>query len=89
MADYFQCGEFNLGNSVAYMGPHCRSDGKTIGIGIYRDENCNRYNAKLNDISSYTGMDLSDEYMKFYYSNNCVSCRASVSSPCLSYYAHV
>ena len=79
MQDFFECGEFNVGNNVAYMGPHCRSDGKTIGIGIYKDEYCNEYNAALSDISSYTGMDLSDGYLKPYYSDNCISCLASVS----------
>jgi hypothetical protein len=47
MQDFFECGQFNVGNNVAYMGPHCRSDGKTIGIGIYKDEYCNKYNAAL------------------------------------------
>jgi hypothetical protein len=61
------------------VGPHCRSDGKTIGIGLYKDENCNEYNADLTDISSYTGLDVSDDYLKFFYSDNCISCLASVS----------
>ena len=79
MEEYFQCGQFYLGNKVAYLGPHCMSDGKTIGIGIYRDQYCNEYNAPLTDISASTGMDLSDEYLKFYYPKSCISCLASVS----------
>ena len=79
LADYFQCTAFNVGGSNSYLGAHCRSDGKTIGIGIFQDDGCNKYIGDLVDISSYTGMDLSDEYLKAYYSDNCISCLASVS----------
>eukprot|EP00339_Tiarina_fusa_P005293 CAMPEP_0117052564 /NCGR_PEP_ID=MMETSP0472-20121206/36332_1 /TAXON_ID=693140 ORGANISM="Tiarina fusus, Strain LIS" /NCGR_SAMPLE_ID=MMETSP0472 /ASSEMBLY_ACC=CAM_ASM_000603 /LENGTH=512 /DNA_ID=CAMNT_0004767235 /DNA_START=73 /DNA_END=1611 /DNA_ORIENTATION=+ len=77
MAEYFECSNVNVGNADMYLGPHCRSDGKTIGIGIYKDENCNAYNADLGDISEVTGLDLSDDYLKPYYSENCISCLAS------------
>jgi hypothetical protein len=80
MAAYFECSNVNVGNGDIYLGPHCRSDGKTIGIGIYKDENCNAYNADLGDISEYTGLDLADDYLKPYYSENCISCLASVSA---------
>ena len=82
--DYFQCNKFNLGNSVGYMGPHCRSDGKTIGIAIYEDQNCNEYQSDLSDMSENLGIDFSDKYLKVFYSDHCVSCLASVSSLRLS-----
>lgn len=77
MEAFFECGAFNIGNNVAYVGPHCRSDGKTIGIGLYKDQYCNEYNSNTQDLSSIIGMDLGDENLKAYYSDKCVSCLAS------------
>lgn len=79
MEAYFQCSEFQVGNEVGYLGPHCRSDGKTIGIGVYKDQYCDEYNADITDLSSMMGMDLGDENLKAYYSEKCISCLASVS----------
>lgn len=81
MENYFQCAEFQIGDYSGYLGPHCRSDGKTIGIGLYKDENCNEYNSDFIDISSMLGMELSDDNLKAYYSDQCISCDASVSTP--------
>jgi len=78
MQEYFQCVEFNMGNNYGYLGPHCRSDGKTIGIGLFKDENCNSYNSEVSDVSQYTGIDFSDDYLKPYYTDSCISCLASV-----------
>lgn len=80
MEAYFECSEFKVGNQVGYLGPHCRSDGKTIGIGLYKDQYCNEYNSDITNLSSMTGMDLGDENLKAYYSQKCISCLASVSS---------
>jgi hypothetical protein len=77
LQNYFQCAEFNIGDNVGYLGPHCKSDGKTIGFGIYHDQYCNQYNADLLEMSSY--MSVSDNDLAAYYSNNCISCLASVS----------
>jgi hypothetical protein len=79
LQDYFECSKAVYANSVAYLGPHCRNDGKTIGIGIYDDQYCNDYIGDIVDISSYTGMDIQDDYLKAYYSEECISCLASVS----------
>ena len=80
MEAYFECSEFKVGNEVGYLGPHCRSDGKTIGIGLYKDQYCNEYNSDITNLSSMTGMDLGDENLKAYYSQKCISCLASVST---------
>lgn len=82
LSDYFECSAFNVGNNnnaggSSYLGPHCRSDGHTIGIGIYRDESCSTYIGDLVDIGTYTGMDIQDDYLKAYYSDTCMSCLAS------------
>jgi hypothetical protein len=79
MEAYFECAEFAVGDNVGYLGPHCRSDGKTIGIGLYKDQYCNEYNSDMTDVGSMLGMDLSDEHLKAYYSEQCISCLASVS----------
>jgi hypothetical protein len=78
MENYFQCADFQIGDYSGHLGPHCRSDGKTIGIGLYKDSYCNEYNSDLVDISSMLGMDLSDVNLKAYYSDQCISCDASV-----------
>jgi hypothetical protein len=76
MLDYFQCAAFNIGGGVGYMGPHCASDGKTISMGVFSDENCFEFNADLKDMSSY--MQVSDSELSAYTSDNCISCLASV-----------
>eukprot|EP00934_Nitzschia_sp_Nitz4_P009024 Nitzschia sp. Nitz4//scaffold9_size221794//43573//45376//NITZ4_001327-RA/size221794-augustus-gene-0.159-mRNA-1//-1//CDS//3329560944//9014//frame0 len=77
MQAYFQCSQFNVGNSAGYMGPHCRSDGVTIGIGLYKDQYCNQYNSDVTDLSTIFGTDLGDQNLKAYYSNKCISCKAT------------
>lgn len=77
LQQYFQCSQFYIGNSLGYLGPHCKADGKTIGLGIFHDENCYQFNADLQDMSTY--MAVSDNDLEAYYSNNCISCLASVS----------
>jgi len=78
MESYFQCSDFQIGDYSGHLGPHCRSDGKTIGIGLYKDSYCNDYNSDLVDVSSTLGMDLSDVNLKAYYSDQCISCNATV-----------
>ena len=75
---YFQCSEFNVGGSVSYLGPHCRSDGFTIGIGIYQDENCYTYIGDVVDMQQATGQTFNDDYLSPYYPQQCISCTASV-----------
>jgi hypothetical protein len=76
LEQYFGCAEFYIGDNVGYLGPHCKSDGKTIALGIFHDENCYQYNADLNEMSNY--MAVSDNDLAAYYSKNCISCLASV-----------
>jgi len=78
LQDYFACAEFNIGNGVGYLGPHCSSDGKKISMGIFSDQYCNQYSADLSEVSSY--MSVNENELEAYYSDNCISCLASVSS---------
>ena len=77
-AQYFQCAEFNVGGAVSYLGPHCRSDGFTIGIGIYQDQYCSSYIGDMVDMEQVTGQAFDDEYLSPYYPKQCISCKASV-----------
>jgi hypothetical protein len=78
-AEYFECSEFNVGGAMAYLGPHCRSDGFTIGIGIYEDEYCSSYVGDVVDLEQVTGQAYKDDYLSPYYPKNCISCTARVS----------
>jgi hypothetical protein len=77
--DYFTCSEFTVGDNTGYLGPHCRSDGYTIGIGIFSDNDCSSYIGDQVNIQKYTGQEFDDAELKAYYSKDCLSCVASES----------
>jgi hypothetical protein len=77
--DYFTCSEFTVGDQTGYLGPHCRSDGYTIGIGIFEDSDCSSYIGDKVNIQQYTGQAFDDTELKAYYSKECMSCVASES----------
>lgn len=77
--DYFTCSEFTVGDQVGYLGPHCHSDGYTIGIGIFEDADCSGYIGDKVNIQQYTGQAFDDKELKAYYSKECMSCVASES----------
>ena len=78
---YFQCQKFSIGNNgnVGYLGPHCRSDGRSIDIGFYEDQYCNQFlgETQNTNIKSYLSIDSSD--MDIYTSKTCIPCQASSS----------
>lgn len=75
--NYLACTEFDVGNNVGgYLGPHCRSDGVSIGIGMFEDENCNVYVSDVMD-SGYTAQSFGSDDLAPYYDTSCVSCKAS------------
>ena len=78
--DFFACTEFEVGNNVGYLGPHCAKDGKTIQIGIFDDENCESYIGDVVDLEQFTGMEFDDYGLSFYDSGSCISCVSGVSS---------
>lgn len=77
--DYFSCTQFSLGNQMGYLGPHCRQDGHTIGIGIYGDEQCNTYIGDVTDLNMYTAKQFDDSELSPFYDKTCISCRSSNS----------
>lgn len=61
LTQYFTCTEVqrnNNNNNVAYIGPHCASDGITITLGVYADENCYEYIGKGVNIANFLGYEL-------------------------------
>lgn len=78
-SDYFECAEFDMGDAQAYLGPHCQSDGFTIGIGIYEDAYCSSYVGDIADMGQAAGQVFSDDYLSPYYPKQCISCSARVS----------
>jgi hypothetical protein len=61
---------------VGYLGPHCGSDGRTIGIGIYKDAFCSVFLGDEQDIQQYTGYKFDSTELQFYYDKACISCSA-------------
>jgi hypothetical protein len=67
LTQYFTCTEIqrnnnnnnnNNSNNVAYIGPHCASDGVTVTLGVYADENCNEFIGKGVNIANFLGYEL-------------------------------
>ena len=77
--EYFTCSAFTVGGASGYLGPHCRSDGHTIGIGMYKDQYCNEFIGDTADITESTGMGFDDGELKNYYDKDCISCSAEES----------
>jgi hypothetical protein len=77
---FLQCSAFNVGNMVGYVGPHCRSDGRSIGIGLFADENCHNYLGDEVHIGQYLngGSYDADELAPFY-QQSCISCSTARS----------
>lgn len=76
---YFTCSKIDIGGVYGYLGPHCRSDGRTIGIGIYNDQYCNEYVSDTSEISSSSGLEFDDGELQQYYDKDCISCSAEES----------
>lgn len=72
------CTAFAIGNDVAYLGPHCGSDGKSITMGLFKDNECTKYVGNEADSGYSTGVD--DSLLQFFYSPTCVSCMNAVSA---------
>ena len=75
--NYFSCSKFTVGNNAVYLAPHCRSDGSSIGIGIYSDQYCSDFIGDEVDISEFTGQNFDDGELQSYYDKTCLSCSAS------------
>mmetsp|Transcript_3694 Transcript_3694/g.4920 ORF Transcript_3694/g.4920 Transcript_3694/m.4920 type:complete len:611 (+) Transcript_3694:31-1863(+) len=74
---YFTCSSFTVGSTVGYLAPHCRSDGHTIGIGLYSDSYCSNYTGDESKVQEFTGQTFDDGELTNYYDKNCIPCHAS------------
>lgn len=75
---FFSCTANPYGNNKGYLGPHCRNDGYTIGIGLYLDNECGDYIGDLASIEKYTGITFNDTELELYTSKSCMSCKDTV-----------
>uniref|UniRef100_A0A7S1Z400 Uncharacterized protein n=1 Tax=Trieres chinensis TaxID=1514140 RepID=A0A7S1Z400_TRICV len=74
---FFECQEFEYGNSAYYIAPKCSEDGSYIEFGIFSDEYCANYVGNKVDISKVTGIDFSDNVLADYTPQDCISCHES------------
>jgi len=74
---YFSCSKFTVGNNAVYLAPHCRSDGHTIGIGMYSDQYCTDFTGDEETVAQFTGQKFDDDELSNYYDKTCISCQAS------------
>lgn len=67
LEEYFECTEVQRNNGmVAYIGPHCSEDGKTVTLGVYSDENCAEYIGKGTNINNFLGFQLDQDALEGY-----------------------
>ena len=67
LEEYFECTEVERNNGqVAYIGPHCASDGVTVTLGVYSDENCYDYIGDGVDIRNFLGYELEEDALADY-----------------------
>lgn len=72
LSDYFECTEVQRNNGqVAYIGPHCASNGFTVTLGVFSDEYCNNYIGDGVDIANFLGQELNieEDDLKSYYNS--------------------
>eukprot|EP00586_Coscinodiscus_wailesii_P007032 CAMPEP_0172491132 /NCGR_PEP_ID=MMETSP1066-20121228/21832_1 /TAXON_ID=671091 /ORGANISM="Coscinodiscus wailesii, Strain CCMP2513" /LENGTH=538 /DNA_ID=CAMNT_0013260009 /DNA_START=220 /DNA_END=1836 /DNA_ORIENTATION=+ len=76
--DFLECVKYeNENGEELYIGPHCASDGATLVLGLYQDEDCSYYVGDNYDISDFTGLNIQDDGLAKYYSGECINCKQS------------
>lgn len=61
LTQYFECTEVQRNNGmIAYIGPHCAADGKTVTLGLYSDADCNEFIGKSSNINNFLGFQLEE-----------------------------
>jgi len=76
--NYFSCSQFEIGNQVVYLGPHCNDDGHSITLGVFDDEECSDYLGDIANMQDFTGIPFNEDSLSFYYPQTCVSCANKV-----------
>lgn len=75
---FFSCTANPYSNKKGYLGPHCRSDGYTIGIGLYTDNQCGELMGDMKVVEQYTGIYFNDSVLELYADKSCISCLDAV-----------
>ena len=89
-AQFFGCKKVNFNNQKLYIGPHCKSDKKTIVLSVFEDASCNINAGGNYDLGTLTDGLIQADSLSEYYKTDCISCKESVSyfekefiAPCL------
>ena len=70
---FFECKEFDASDDLTlYLGAHCASDKTTIVLGAFTDEYCSNYAGDKYDLGTLTGLTLTSDTLKEYYSSECI-----------------
>ena len=72
------CAEYPYGDddgAVYFVGPTCASDGVSIQLGVFNDNECTEYVDKNVDVEDLIGMDINEDGFSDYYPSDCIICR--------------
>jgi len=77
MDEFLECRDADFGDDDGnqyFIGPHCSSDGYTISLAVYGDEECNTYLDGM-AVSDIVGQELDTSmFHKYYFPKDCVTC---------------
>lgn len=84
MEEFFDCVRVEYGDDDGndeeyFLGPHCGSDGYTVSIGVYSDEECNTYIGDDMSVEDVAGFSIDTDELSSYFPKECVSCLEYVS----------
>lgn len=78
-AQFFNCKKVQYNNNYIYIGPHCKSDKKTIALAVFEDKYCTQYSGSQYDLQTLTDGLIQSDSLVEYYRTDCISCKESVS----------
>jgi hypothetical protein len=76
--DFMGCAAVEYSDDVNYyLAPHCSSDGFTVTLGVYSDEDCWTYTSDMS-VQQVLGFELDTSLFSDYFPKECTSCAESV-----------
>lgn len=76
--DFMNCAAVEYNNVEYYLAPHCSSDGFTVKLGVYSDDECSTF-VKSMSVDTVLGFSLDSTIFSTYFPKTCTSCLESVS----------
>jgi hypothetical protein len=76
--DFINCAAVEYNDAEYYLAPHCASDGFTVKLGVYSDDECSTY-VKSMSVDTVLGFSLDTSVLSTYFPKTCTSCLESVS----------